>query len=62
MVPVMLSEEAVDKYDPSNAIMEWWAAGKQHQRPGTKPYRPRCKDDTSFQESNENSDSDSCNE
>ena len=30
LMTIKLSEEAVDKYDPSNAIMEWWAAGNQH--------------------------------
>ena len=30
LMTIKLSEEAVDKYDPSNAIMEWWAAGKRH--------------------------------
>ena len=59
LMTIKLSEEFVHKYDPSNSIMEWWAASKQHRRPGTKPYGPRCKDDISLQE---NSDSDSGNE
>ena len=60
---IKLSDKAVDKYDPIDAIMEWWAAGKQHRRRGTIPYGRRCNDDTSLQNFNlMNSHSDSSTE